>query len=147
MHLRRLPFQDQDAYTGETKHWNLLAIADEDGNCQVEQFLKEQLDGGQINAATELLAFLDEMVYDEQGPRRWIGTPRCHESVSEKQIYEFKQGRLRVHWFYGDGRCVAILARAVLKSTQQTPKPLAKQLQALKSKYEAAAKAGLIDIR
>jgi hypothetical protein len=147
MHLRRLPFQVQDAYTGKTRHWSLLAIADEDGSCQVEQFLMEQLAGGQINAATELLAFLDSMVYEEQGPLRWIGTPRCHESVSGEKIFEFKQGRLRVHWFYGEGRCVAILARAVLKSTQQTPKPLVKQLQALKSQYEATARAGLIEIK
>ena len=146
MHLRKLPFSSADSFSGQSRHWNLYALAESDGSCSVEEFLHEQLQGGQISAAEQLLAFLDDMVFDEKGPQRWIGTPRCHESVAGKKIFEFKQGRLRVHWFYGQGQSIVILARGALKQTNATPKQLAKELIALKYKYEEAAKSGHIKI-
>lgn len=144
--LRKLPFDAVDLYTGQVRCWHLMALSEQDGDSQVERFLLEQLDGGEIRAAQELLAFLDSMVFDAEGPRRWIGSKRCHESVAGQQIYEFRQGSLRVHWFYGEGRCVAILARAVVKKSNTTPKPLAKELIRLKSAYENAVKAGAITV-
>jgi hypothetical protein len=146
MHLRKLPFLENDSFSGELLQWQLFAIADENGNCSVKDVLQEQLRGGDVKAAQGLLGFLDNMVFDAKGPQRWIGTKRCHESVAGKQIYEFKQGSLRVHWFYGQGRCIAILARAVTKKSNATPKELAKQLVHLKSTYEEAAAQGRIVI-
>jgi hypothetical protein len=146
MHLRKLPFSEQDSFSGQAMRWGLYAIAQDDGSCSVRDFLDNQLRGGDVRAAEDLLALLDNMVFDAQGPRRWIGTKRCHESVAGKQIYEFRQGSLRVHWFYGQERCVAILARVVAKKSNATPKELAKQLIALKSDYEKAAKQGNIVI-
>jgi hypothetical protein len=146
MHLRKLPFLEQDTFSGQAQQWNLYAVAENDGSCLVQDLLQAQLRGGDIKAAQSLLAFLDNMVYDTKGPQRWIGTKRCHESVKGEQIYEFRQGSLRVHWFYGQGRCVAILARAAVKQTNTTPKQLAKELIALKSKYQEAAKSGNIKI-
>jgi hypothetical protein len=146
MHLRKLPFSSADSFSGQARQWNLYALAESDGSCSVEEFLHEQLQGGQISAAEQLLAFLDDMVFDERGPQRWIGTPRCHESVAGKKIFEFKQGRLRVHWFYGQGHSIVILARGALKQTNATPKQLSKELIALKYKYEEAAKSGHIKI-
>ncbi len=144
MHLLELPFSQQDSFSGQAKQWNLYAIAESDGSCSVQDFLNAQLRGGNIKAAQALLAFLDDMVFDAKGPQRWIGTPRCHESVKGVQIYEFRQGSLRVHWFYGQGKRVAILARAVAKQSNATPKHLAKELIALKSRYQEAAKSGSI---
>ncbi len=146
MFLRPLPFQTTDALTGRTRCWTLYAIADSNGTCQIEDFLHQQMVGGHRQAAAELLAWMEEMVFDAQGPRRWIGSKRCHESVSGKQIYEFKQGSLRMHWFYGHGKCVAVLARAVTKQSNATPKPLAKELVALKQAYELAANLGQLYI-
>jgi hypothetical protein len=146
MHLRKLPFSEQDNFSGQVLQWNIYAVAHLDGSCQVEDFLSEQLRGGDVCAAQELIALLEAMAFDAKGPRRWIGTSRCHESVAGKQIYEFKIGSLRVHWFYGQERCVAILARAVTKKSNTTPKELAKQLVTLKSNYEKAAKVDSIVI-
>lgn len=146
MHLRKLPFSAQDSYSGQAQRWNLYALAESDGSCSVEEFLHAQLRGGQISAAEQLLAFLDDMVFDEKGPQRWVGTTRCHESVAGQKIFEFRQGRLRVHWFYGQGQSIVILARGALKQTNATPKQLAKELIALKFKYEEAAKSGHIKI-
>lgn len=144
MFLRKLPFSEIDAFDNGARVWSLYAIADANGASLVEAFLLAQLHGGHEKAAKELLAWMDSMVFDSQGPRRWIGSKRCHESVAGEQIYEFIQGPLRLHWFYGQGRCVAILARAVAKKSGKTPKPLAKELKALKAAYQAAAAAGYI---
>jgi Phage derived protein Gp49-like (DUF891) len=146
MRLRKLPFSEQDGFTGQAQQWFLYAVAKDDGSSSVEDFLNDQLRGDNKSAAEALLALIDSMVYDAKGPQRWIGTKRCHESVAGHKIYEFRQGALRIHWFYGQGRCVAVLAQAVAKQTNKTPKHLAKELIALKSKYEDAAKNGLLRI-
>lgn len=134
MFLRELPFGDVDAYGGYPAQWNFYAIADEQGTCQVEDFL-HALQGKLAETGVEMLAFLDGMVFHPEGPRRWIGTKRCHESVNDERIFEFRIGDLRVHWFYGAGRAVVVLAIAALKQGGQTPKQLKKQLIALRNDY------------
>jgi hypothetical protein len=146
MFLRQLHFQPRDEFTGRTQSWVLYALATENGDCQIENFLRQQMSGGHRKAAIELLAFMEDMIFDPQGPRRWIGSKRCHESVSGQQIYEFRQGDLRLHWFYGQGKCVAVLARVVAKQRNSTPKPLAKELVALKSAYSIAANTGQLHL-
>lgn len=146
MHVRRLPFGDQDAYTGRTAIWTLYALCDRNGQCQVEEYLCGLLSGPSSQTATEMLALLENIVFDAEGPRRWIGTARSKESVSGERIYEFKVGSLRVHWFYGQGQRVAVLARAVMKKSNSTPKPIATELKRLKSQYEAAAVADTIAV-
>jgi hypothetical protein len=135
--LRELPFGDIDAFAGTPAHWNFYAISDEDGTCQVEDFLND-LEGKLAETAEEMLAFLDGMVFDEKGPRRWIGTKRCHESVNDQRIFEFRIGDLRVHWFYGEGHAVVVLAIGALKQSGQTPKQLKKQLIKLRDGYITA---------
>ncbi|WP_146097327.1 hypothetical protein [Rhodoferax sp. TS-BS-61-7] len=146
MHVRKLPFENEDVFTCRNAIWTLYAICDADGQCQVEDFLCDLLSGPSSASATEMLAFLDGLVFDEQGPRRWIGTARSHESVSGERIYEFRVGNLRVHWFYGKEQHVAVLARAAMKKTQTTPKPLATELKRLKLQYETAAESNSVAV-
>ncbi|WP_152528797.1 hypothetical protein [Rhodoferax saidenbachensis] len=146
MHVRKLPFGDQDAFTGRTAVWTLYALCDGQGQCQVEDYLCGLLSGPSSEAATEMLALLENIVFDAEGPRRWIGTSRSKESVSGERIFEFKVNSLRVHWFYGQGQRVAVLAKAVMKKSNTTPKPLATDLKRLKSLYEAAAVANTIAV-
>src|SRR5438105_10571615 len=86
--LRELPFGDADQFHGKARSWTFLAIAQSDGCCQVEDFLSG-LQGPLQDTGTEMLAFLEGMVFDEQGPLRWLGTKRSHESVANHRIFEF----------------------------------------------------------
>lgn len=104
------------------------------------------MQGPLADTAVDMFAFLDGMVFEKEGPRRWINTKRSHESVANERIFEFIIGDLRVHWFYGAGRAVVILAVAALKKGKKTPKPLAKELIELRSKYEESAQAGSVQI-
>lgn len=139
MFLRELPFGELDVYHGQPRQWNFYAISDAHGACQVESFL-DGLRGKLARTGEDMLAFLDAMVFEREGPRRWIGTARCHESVANERIFEFIIGDLRVHWFYGDGRAVVILAVAALKRSSDTPRKLKSELKALRDGYMKAAK-------
>lgn len=143
MHLKRLPF-DPESEAHDADGWRLYAISDKDGTCQVEQFICDHAKGQYAAAVAELVAFFDTIMLDPAGPLKWIGSPRAKESVANERIFEFKIGQLRVHWFYGKERQVAILACGVLKKGMKTPKPLAKQLKSLKLDYEKAVAAGEI---
>lgn len=140
MHLKRLPFDE--VLGGQV--WSVCAISDENGVCQLEQFFLAQAAGPHAAQVNEMIALLEQLVLDPKGPQRWEGTPRSHESVADARIFEFRVGSIRVHWFYGQPRQVAILACGVIKTTSKTPEPLKKQLKKLKSKYESDVKSGEI---
>lgn len=94
--------------------------------------------------AAQLLALLEQLVLDPKGPQRWEGTSRSHESVAGERIFEFRVGRLRAHWFYGEGKQIAILAVGALKSSRTTSKALARELKRHKLQYESDVAAGQI---
>lgn len=141
MHLKQLPF---DGARNDSDRWTVCAISKEDGECQLEQFLLDHSSGPLASHIGEMIALLEQLVIDPKGPQRWEGTSRCHESVAGERIFEFRVGPIRVHWFYGQPRQVAILACGVIKASRTTPGPLAKRLRKQKSQYEADFKSGAI---
>lgn len=146
MHVRKLPFESVDVDDDDRRSaaWTVFAIAEQDGSCQVEDFLDDCQGGPSAKLANRMFALIDTSVFDEQGPRRWLGTTKCHESVAGERIFEFIMGNLRVHWFYGLMRHEMVLARAAMKKSKKTPQPLADELRKLKSDYERAAHQGRI---
>jgi phage-related protein len=92
------------------------------------------LEGGLVKDGRRMLKLLDRVA--QQGPPR--NTAISHQLGPG--IWEFIQGRLRVLWFYDDGRLV-ICSHGFVKKRQKTPaaeidRALAYQRQYLKAKKD-----------
>lgn len=105
--------------------WDVLALCGPRGDCLLLEFLTGleahlEADG---RAMLRLLAFVAE-----QGPPRNVET--SHKIAGE--IWELIAGRLRVLWFYDEGRRV-VCSHGFLKRTRKTP---VAELDRAKAAYE-----------
>jgi phage-related protein len=113
--------------------WDVLAICGPRGNCPLLEFLaglEAQLaaDG---RAMLRLLSFVAE-----QGPPRNVDV--SHKISGE--VWELIAGRLRVLWFYDEGRLV-VCSHGFVKRTRKTPSGEISRAQASYDVYRAAKEA------
>jgi phage-related protein len=118
--------------------WEVLAVCDARGACQLFDFLagleaRLAMDG---RAMLRLLAFVAE-----QGPPRNVET--SHKLASE--IWELIAGRLRVLWFYDEGRLV-VCSHGFVKRTRKTPAAEIDRARASYAAYSAAKKDGTLQV-
>jgi phage-related protein len=123
-------------------HWDVLAVCDQRGNCQVLRFL-EELHGLEGKAAESMLVLLEDTV-------PWTGPPKA-EPVCKALgdgVYEFRKQpkgkKLRVLWFYG-GPAIVVCAVA-LKKAEKTPRVQLERARFLRRQYWAARSRGEIEI-
>ena len=108
----------------------------ENGNCAAELFLA---DGGAStkSARTGLVQMLGRVA--ELGlqnvPNAWL-----HEVNKPGQIYEFIKGPLRLFFFKGEGRQIAVCTTGVRKSGQKTDKASVVRAVKLRMDYFTAVK-------
>lgn len=105
MRVRRLPFQGP---------YTVYAACDARGECTLREFLDGL--GADLEKDVDRILVLLERVA-QQGPVR-------NDKISHKiddDIWEFIQGRLRVFYFYDEGR-VVVCTHGLVKKTQKTPK-------------------------
>lgn len=93
--------------------WSILATCTDRGVCPLLEFLTG-LEGGLVKDGRRMLKLLDRVAH--QGPPR--NTTISHQVGPG--IWEFIQGRLRVLWFYDDGKLV-ICSHGFVKKSQKTP--------------------------
>ena len=105
MYLRRLPFDG--AYT-------IYAACDRRGEARLATFLAG-LGSNLTRDGDAMLALLERTAIT--GPPR--NTEICHKI--EGEIWEFIKGRLRVFWFYDEGK-VVVCTHGIVKKQQKTPK-------------------------
>jgi hypothetical protein len=129
MRVRRLPFQGP---------YTLLAACDARGVPVLLEFLKG-LGANLENDADHLLALLERVVVS--GPPR--NTDVSHKIRGE--IWEFIKGRLRVFWFYDEGR-VIVCSHGLLKKTQKVPAGELHRAEQTRADYFAAKQAGRLRI-
>ena len=118
--------------------WTVLAVCERRGGCPLLEFLaglEAQL-GADGRAMLRLLSFTAE-----QGPPH--NDELSHKIVGE--IWEFVAGRLRVLWFYDEGRLV-VCSHGFVKRTQKIPPGEVDRAQAAYAAYQAAKKAGLLEV-
>lgn len=124
------------------RQWDVLAICDGRGECQVVRFL-EELQGPEKVAAESMLMILKETV-PRSGPPK--GEPLC-KPLGEG-IYEFRRQpkgkKLRVLWFYG-GTAV-IICTAAFRKAERTPRVQLDQARFLRKQYWLARSRGEIEI-
>lgn len=122
--------------------WDVLAICDQRGDCQVLRFL-EELTGLEGKAAKNMLTILEETV-----PR--FGPPKAESTCKSlgDGVYEFRRQpkgkKLRVLWFYG-GTAV-IICTAAFKKAEKTPRVQLDQARFLRKQYWIARSRGEIEV-
>lgn len=110
--------------------WNVLAVCGPRGDCPLLDFLAglEARLAADARAMLRLLAFVAE-----QGPPRNV--QMSHKIAGE--VWEFIAGRLRVLWFYDEGRLV-VCTHGFVKSTRKTPAAEIERARASCAAYRAA---------
>jgi phage-related protein len=124
------------------RHWDVLAICDQRGDCQVLRFL-EELQGLEGKAAKSMLAMLEDTV-------PWAGPPKG-ESICKSLgdgVYEFRKQpkgkKLRVLWFYGGA--AVVVCTAAFKKAERTPRVQLERARFLRRQYWTARSRGEIEI-
>lgn len=77
----------------------------------------------------------------QAGPPR--NTEICHKIQDD--VWEFIKGRVRVFWFYDEGR-VVVCTHGMIKSTQRTPKSDIEHAVRVKAEYFSAKQQGRLVI-
>lgn len=122
--------------------WDVLAVCDQRGDCQVISFLQE-LTGAEGRAAKGMLALLEGTVPSFGPPK---GEPVC--KFLGDGVYEFRKQpkgkKLRVLWFYG-GTAV-IVCTAAFKKAERTPRVELERARFLRKRYWLARSRDELDI-
>lgn len=129
MRVRRLPFSG--SYT-------LLAVCDSQGEPELLRFF-EGLGANLEKNADHMLQLLERVAVT--GPPR--NTDVSH--LIQDDIWEFIKGRLRVFWFYDEGR-VVVCTHGIVKKSQKTPKQAIEHAKQAREVYFAAKRCGALRI-
>lgn len=115
--------------------WDVLAICDSRGGCQVLDFLADSV-GTTYQVAAEQMSVLLKAQVPANGPPKT--EPLC-KSLGDG-LYEFRKQpkgkKLRVVWFYGGG-AVIVCAVAFTKA-ERTPRTKIAQAMLLREQYRLA---------
>ncbi|WP_439444510.1 type II toxin-antitoxin system RelE/ParE family toxin [Xanthomonas translucens pv. translucens] len=123
--------------------WQVVAEVDQRGHCPLQDELDDLANNkGTRAVAVGLLALWVRI--PREGPHR-LPVESFHCINSKHEIYEFVKGRYRFVCFLADGRLI-VCTSAVLKKTQKAPKSAVDHAAELRRRYQAAVKAGEIEI-
>lgn len=111
--------------------WTIYAAYGPEGQCDLKEFLGHQPANFQAYA-TGMLALLEHVA--DCGPLKLPDT-LCHQIA--EGIWEFIKGRLRVFWFYDEGKLI-ICSHGHVKRTQNTPDQEIERVERFKREYFAA---------
>ena len=110
--------------------FTVYAACDARGDCDLVEFL-DGLGANLQSDGDHMLELLERVSIS--GPPR--NNDICHQIQGD--IYEFIKRRLRVLWFYDEGR-VIVCTHGFIKDTQKTPKAEIAKADRIREKYFAA---------
>lgn len=117
--------------------WDVLAEADAQGQCALQDDLGALFDARQTKAtAAGFYSFWRHI--PAEGPRK-LGTDIYHQLDSEDEIYEFIKGSHRVLCFQVGGR-VILCSHLMRKKSKKTPRKEINRAKALRAAYLEAVK-------
>ena len=118
--------------------WDVLAVCTPRGDCPLVDFLA----GLEAHLAADGRAMLRLFAFTvEQGPPRNVEL--SHKISGE--IWELIAGRLRVLWFYDEGR-VVICSHGFVKRTRKTPPGEIDRALGVYEAYQIAKRAGRLKV-
>ncbi len=112
------------------------------GDCPVEQFLTD----GEASTEAARSALL-QMLYKvaefglQTVPYKW-----SHEVNKREQIYEFIKGPLRLFYFKGEGRQIAVCTSGVRKSAQKADKAAVARAVKMRAAYFEAVQNKTLEV-
>lgn len=118
--------------------WRVLATCTERGGCPLLEFLAG-LEGNLAKDRRRMLKLLERISH--QGPPRNTEISRSLTPA----IWELRQGRLRVLWFYDLDRLI-VVSHGFVKKSQKTPAKQIRQAERSRQQYLWARKRGELDI-
>lgn len=107
--------------------YRVLAACTSRGDCELLSFL-DDMEGRMEKDAIRIMNLLDRTA--KKGPSK--RTEISHQI--EDEVYEFIQGRLRVLWFYDEGRIV-ICTHGFVKKTKKTPRGEIARAREIRRRY------------
>jgi hypothetical protein len=112
----------------------------------VEDFIGQHIQQHEA-ACSGLLALIEAAAEHPEGPKS-LGNALCHyvSNPHEPKIYEFIKGRLRLLWFYGEGRRVIICAHGFFKASKKTPRCEVERALEIREQYLEAHNNNNIEI-
>lgn len=124
------------------KRWEVLAVSDARGRCQVLEFLGD-LKGTTYEIAADQMFSLLAIQVPVNGPPK--SEPLC--KPLGQGLYELRKQpkgkKLRVFWFYGGG--AVIVCAIALTKAERTPRSKVAQAMLLLEHYREARSAGKIE--
>lgn len=121
--------------------FDIVGVMDGD-SCPSYEFLHR----GEANmrAARDGLLLLLDRVADDGWEN--LSTALVKQVDKREKIYEFRKGDLRLFFFKGNGRQVAVCSTGVIKKTQKVDHLAVSRAAAWRGKYLAALKNGLLEV-
>lgn len=123
----------------ERGQWSVLAACRDRGDCPLLDFLNQLPPNLEKDARKT--ARLLERVSDHGPPRK---TTISHQISGP--IWEFIRGRIRLLWFYDEGKTI-ILSQAFVKKSQKTPRSEIDRALAAYGRYQKAKARGDLEIK
>jgi phage-related protein len=114
----------------EKGNYDVYAVEGNSGICELLDYL-ENIPANLASSRSQLLNIFKLVV--EHGPMK-LSKERSHWADEDNKIYEFVANRLRVLWFYDEGKLV-ICSHVFPKTTQKTPKKQSRKAAKLRSRY------------
>ena len=81
-----------------------------------------------------MIALISDVSERAEKPNQWLPTPKCHTITTDKKIWQFTAGRLRVAWFYDDGNII-ICTHGFFKDSRTTKKADQERAQKVRESY------------
>jgi len=119
----------------ENEIWKIYGIGSSADRCEVlegMEFLSQNFERDVV----KMVAILDRAAKTPEGPR-CFPTEISHQVDKESSIWQFTSGRLRLLWFFDEGR-VIICTNIFIKKGQKTPRKEKERAIKLKQQYFTA---------
>ena len=118
--------------------WKILAVCTERGDCPLLDFLAT-LEGRLARDGRRMLRLLERVAV--AGPPR--NTEVSHQV--EAGVWEFVQGRIRVMWFYDEGKLI-VCSHGFVKRSRRAPVWEIRRAREARWRYTRDKMAGLIEV-
>lgn len=121
--------------------FRIVAVCD-GGSCPAEDFIKhgEETTKASRDGLLEMIGHLADRGL-QNIPSAW-----WHEADKARGIYEFRKGPLRLFFFKGSGRDIAVCTSGVRKSGQKADKPSVNKAATWKADYLDAIANSVLEV-
>lgn len=113
----------------------ICAIEIDEQCLYLDEFIKHSNDASFVKHAQGMVKLFEKVATNPQGPR-CLNDDQCHQIDKKNKIWQFTKGRLRVLWFYGDGKLI-VCSHVFVKRTKKTPKAELNKAVNIKRIYES----------